>query len=71
MRLMTSRVQNVDKDDVGTNIGTRMALLGIRSFIYHHCIVDSFESIAHPKGINTNEKNNTTPKLFHPKLFAR
>ena len=43
MRLMTSRVQNVDKDDVGTNIGTRMALLGIRSFIYHHCIVDCWQ----------------------------
>lgn len=31
MRLMTSRVQDVEKDDVGTNIGTRIALLGIRS----------------------------------------
>ena len=66
MRLMTSRVQNVDKDDVGTNIGTRMALLGIRSFKYHHClhcIANCIESMTRPEVINTNEKNGTTPKL--------
>ena len=38
MRLMTSRVQDVEKDDVGTNIGIRIALLGIRSLKYHHCL---------------------------------
>ena len=72
MKLMTSRVQNVDDDAVSPNIGTRIALLGIRSFKYHHhCIVDCFESMTRPEGINTNEKNGTTPKLFHSKLFAR
>ena len=71
MKLMTSRVQNVDDDAVSPNIGTRIALLGIRSFKYHHYIVDCFESMTRPEGIiNINEKNGNT-KLFNPKFFAR